>query len=544
MEDSKLKLVLCCFIACILFIDVNGENPYRYITWKVTYGDIYPLGVKQQGILINGQFPGPQIDAVTNDNLIISVYNYLNEPFLISWNGVQQRRNSWQDGVAGTNCPIRPGKNFTYVLQVKDQIGSFFYYPSLLLHKAAGGYGGIRIWSRPKIPVPFPNPAGDHTVLAGDWYKRNHYVLRRFLDSGHNLPFPDGLLINGRGWNGYTFMVDPGRTYRFRVSNVGLTTSINFRIQGHNLKLIEVEGSHTLQNIYTSFDIHLGQSCSFLVTADQVPQDYYVVVSSRFTRRVLTTTAVLHYSNSKKGVSGPVPIAPTIQVAPSVLQARSIRWNLTASGPRPNPQGSYHYGMIKPSRTIMLANSAPYINGKQRYAVNGVSYVPADTPLKLADYFKIPGVFNLGSIPSWPPSGNNAYFQTSVMAANFREYIEIVFQNWEDTVQSWHIDGYSFFVVGMGGGQWTPGSRANYNLRDTVARCTTQVYPRSWTAIYMALDNVGMWNIRSENWARQYLGQQFYLRVYSPANSWRDELPIPRNALLCGRARGRHTRPL
>ena len=126
----------------------------------------------------------------------------------------------------------------------------------------------------------------------------------------------------------------------------------------------------------------------------------------------------------------------------------STSWNLTASGPRPNPQGSYHYGLITPSRTIMLANSAPYINGKQRYAVNGVSYVPADTPLKLADYFKIPGVFNLGSIPTWPPSGNNAYFQTSVLAANFREYVEIVFQNWEDAVQPWHIDGYSFFVVG------------------------------------------------------------------------------------------------
>lgn len=39
----------------------------------------------EQGILINGQFPGPQIDSVTNDNLIISVYNYLTEPFLISW---------------------------------------------------------------------------------------------------------------------------------------------------------------------------------------------------------------------------------------------------------------------------------------------------------------------------------------------------------------------------------------------------------------------------------------------------------------------------
>lgn len=543
MRDCRF---LCFFIALVLVFvhGVNGEDPYRFFTWKVTYGNIYPLGVKQQGILINGQFPGPQIDAVTNENLVINVFNYLREPFLISWNGIQQRRNSWQDGVYGTNCPIRSGKNFTYFIQVKDQIGSYFYFPSFGFQKAAGGFGGIRIWSRPKIPVPFPSPAGDFTILAGDWYKTNQYILRRLLDSGHNLPFPDGLLINGRGWNGYAFTVDQGKTYRLRISNVGLTTSINFRIQGHKMKLIEVEGSHTLQNTYTSLDIHLGQTYSVLVTADQPARDYYIAVSTRFTARVLTTTAILHYSNSHNGVSGPIPVGPTTQIASSLSQARSIRWNLTASGPRPNPQGSYHYGMINTSRTIMLANSAPYINGKQRYAVNSVSFIPADTPLKLADHFNIQGVFSVGSIPSNPIGGNGGYLQTSVMGANFRDYIEIVFQNWEDTVQSWHIDGHSFFVMGMDGGQWTPASRAVYNLRDTVARCTTQVYPRSWTAIYMALDNVGMWNIRSENWARQYLGQQFYLRVYSPANSWRDEYPIPKNAILCGRARGRHTRPL
>ncbi|XP_021910884.1 L-ascorbate oxidase homolog, partial [Carica papaya] len=361
--------------------------------------------------------------------------------------GLQHRRNSWQDGVIGTTCPIPPGKNFTYILQAKDQIGSYFYFPSLGFHKAAGAFGGIRIWSRPRIPVPFPPPAGDFTVLAGDWYKTNHYILRHVLDSGRNLPSPDGLLINGRGWNGYTFTVDPGKTYRFRISNVGIATSINFRIEGHTMKLVEVEGSHTLQNIYTSLDIHLGQSLSVLVTADQAPKDYYIVVSSRFTPRVLTTTAILHYSNSKIGVSGPVPGGPTTQIAWSVHQARTIRWNLTASGPRPNPQGSYHYGLIKTGRTIILANSAPFINGKQRYAVNSVSFVPPDTPLKLADYYGIPGVFNLGSIPTSPTWGNG-YLQTSVMSANFHEYVEIVFQNWENTVQSWHIDGYSFFVVG------------------------------------------------------------------------------------------------
>lgn len=41
--------------------------------------------VLMQGILINGLFPGPNIYAVTNDNLIINVQNKLPEPFLISW---------------------------------------------------------------------------------------------------------------------------------------------------------------------------------------------------------------------------------------------------------------------------------------------------------------------------------------------------------------------------------------------------------------------------------------------------------------------------
>lgn len=217
---------------------INGEDPYRFYTWNITYGDIYPLGVKQQGILINGQFPGPPIQCVTNDNLIINVFNNLDEPFLISWNGVEQRRNSWQDGVYGTTCPIPPGKNFTYVLQVKDQIGSFFYFPSLAFHKAAGGFGSINVASRSVIPVPFPPPAGEFSVLTGDWFKQNHSDLKAILDSGHDLPFPDGLLINGRGSNGYTFTVDQGKTYRFRISNVGLTTSVNFRIQGHKMMVV------------------------------------------------------------------------------------------------------------------------------------------------------------------------------------------------------------------------------------------------------------------------------------------------------------------
>ncbi|XLS71747.1 hypothetical protein HN51_028612 [Arachis hypogaea] len=150
----------------------------------------------------------------------------------------------------------------------------------------------LKCKKRPEDSAPSGSGAGQ-----GFWFlfllllRTTSYLLEIgtreaiILWRGHNLPFPDGLIINGRGWNGITFTVHQGNTYRLRISNVGLTTSINMRIQGHKMKLVEVEGSHTIQNTYSFLDIHLGQTYSI----DQPPKDYYIVVFTRFTRRVLTT---------------------------------------------------------------------------------------------------------------------------------------------------------------------------------------------------------------------------------------------------------------
>ncbi|KAI4383393.1 hypothetical protein MLD38_009235 [Melastoma candidum] len=535
-SPSPLQIFVFSFLC--LVSAVLADDPYRFYTWTATYGTAYPLGVPQQVILINGQFPGPRLDVVTNDNIVLNLINKLDQPLLITWNGIKQRKNSWQDGVLGTNCPVPPNSNYTYNFQTKDQIGSFTYFPSTAFHRAAGGYGALNIYERPGIPIPFSPPAGDFTLLVGDWFKTDHKTLQLALDSGKTLPFPDGIIINGQAHA--TFSGEPGKTYMFRFSNMGTSTSLNFRIQGHSMKLVEVEGSHTIQNTYASLDVHVGQSVAVLVTLDQPPKDYYIVASTRFTEKVLTAAGVLHYSNSQTPVSGPLPAGPTTDINWSVQQAWTFRWNLTASAARPNPQGSYHYGKITPTKTIILANSAPIINGKQRYAVNSVSYINSDTPLKLADFYNIPGVFRMDTLPTSPSNGN-PYLATSVIPTSLHDFVEIVLQNNEGTVQSWHLDGYDFWVAGYGSGQWTPASRKSYNLVDTLTRHTAQVYPNSWTTILVSLDNQGMWNMRSAIWERQYLGQQFYLRVWNPVQSLANEYGIPSNALLCGKAVGRHS---
>ncbi|PPD82428.1 hypothetical protein GOBAR_DD20643 [Gossypium barbadense] len=462
MALSKFLGLFLIHIA-LLSSSCFAADPFVFYDFEVSYITASPLGVPQQVIAINNKFPGPTINSTTNNNVVINVRNKLDESLLLHWwdlyfaiifvkSGIQQRRSSWQDGLPGTNCPIPPKWNWTYQFQVKDQIGSFFYFPSLHFQRAAGGFGGFIINNRDIIPIPFGSPDGDITILIGDWYTRNHTALRKALDAGKDLGMPDGVLINGKGPYQYndtlvpdgidyeTIDVHPGKTYRLRVHNVGISTSLNFRIQSHNLLLAE--------NRWIIYD----QNAS---------SDYYIVASARFVNesqwKRVTGVAILRYSNSKGKAAGPLPDPPQDEYDKtfSMNQARSIR----------------------------------------RTTLSRISFVNPATPIWLAE--------------------------------RLREYISLIFQ-----VD--HLQGHLKRRYRMDYGEWSENSKGTYNKWDGIARSTTQVYPGAWTAILISLDNVGVWNLRTENLDSWYLGQETYIRVVNPEVTNKTELPMPENVLYCG----------
>nr|XP_018625423.2 monocopper oxidase-like protein SKU5 [Nicotiana tomentosiformis] len=468
-------------------------------------------------------------------------------PVLITWNGIQQRHNSWQDGVSGTNCAIQPGTNWTYEFQLKDQIGSFFYFPSLYFEKAGGGFGPIRVNNRVVVQPPFPEPEGDFHLLIGDWYEDSfEFIGDKLAHEGYNNT-PNIMLMNGKvsyldpnAKSNESFTVQRGKTYRLRISNVGSEWSFNFRIQNHSMLLVETEGSYTNQITLDSLDVHVGQSYSVLVTADQDSADYYIVATAKMANstqlKTLEVVSVLHYENSTKPADGPLPNGPDpFDVNFSISQARSIRWNLTTGAARPNPQGSFNVSNVTLSQTFVLQNSVNKKNGMINYAINNVSYATPQTPLKLADYYLNggAGVYELDKFPANSSLPETVY-GTFVISGEHKGWLEIVFKNEFKVMDSWHLDGFGFFVVGYGSGNWTPKSRRTYNLYDPVVRSTVQVYPKGWTAVYVYLDNPGMWNLRSQNLKHWYLGQELYIRVYdSDPNPAKEHLP-PKNLLYCG----------
>lgn len=61
-----------------------------------------------------------------------------------------------------------------------------------------------------------------------------------------------------------------------------------------------------------------------------------------------------------------------------------------------------------------------------------------------------------------------------------------------------------------------------------------QVFPGAWTAILVSLDNVGIWNLRTQELKAWYLGQETYVNVINPEITNKTELAVPDNVIYCG----------
>jgi hypothetical protein len=86
------------------------------------------------------------------------------------------------------------------------------------------------------------------------------------------------------------------------------------------------------------------------------------------------------------------------------------------------------------------------INGKRRATLSGISFVNPTTPIRLADQFKVKGAYKL-DFPETPLTGPPK-MATSVINGTYRGFMEVILQNNDTKMQSYHLSGYAVFVVG------------------------------------------------------------------------------------------------
>lgn len=130
---------------------------------------------------------------------------------------------------------------------------------------------------------PYTGQYDEELVLTlSDWY---HDQFRDLLEGFISVtnptgaePVPNSALMNDT--QNLTIPVEPGKTYLFRLANVGAFASQYFWIEGHTMKLVEVDGVWTDAAETSMIYITSAQRYSFLVTMKNETSQNYAMVGS------------------------------------------------------------------------------------------------------------------------------------------------------------------------------------------------------------------------------------------------------------------------
>jgi FtsP/CotA-like multicopper oxidase with cupredoxin domain len=188
--------------------DNQAEPTTRSFTFNLSeIPDGAPDGYSRRLLLINGQFPGPVVEANEGDRVVVQVNNQMTIPATIHWHGQYQngkfsnlktyKGTSFMDGSTGiTQCPIQPNSSFTYNFTLQ-QYGTYWYHAHYSTIYQDGLVGPLIIHGRNETDY---NVQGDLVLMVSDWYHNfSTDLLPGFFAPGNEgvEPVPDSGLMNG-----------------------------------------------------------------------------------------------------------------------------------------------------------------------------------------------------------------------------------------------------------------------------------------------------------------------------------------------------------
>ncbi|XP_047978908.1 laccase-3-like [Salvia hispanica] len=188
------------FLAIFLLCGVISSHAKTHHQTYVVSDTPYSRLCSNKSILtVNGKFPGPTIRVTEGDTIAIVVVNRAKENITIHWHGVKQPRYPWSDGPEYiTQCPIRPGTNFSQKIVLSDEIGTMWWHAHSDWSRATV-HGALIVYPRIKDDYPFPVPDEEVPIIIGEWWKSDIFaVLNEFLADGGGPNASDAYMLNGQ----------------------------------------------------------------------------------------------------------------------------------------------------------------------------------------------------------------------------------------------------------------------------------------------------------------------------------------------------------
>ncbi|KAI1499325.1 multicopper oxidase-domain-containing protein [Biscogniauxia marginata] len=521
---------------------VSYETRVREYVFNISQAYAAPDGYQKPMILVNGQSPGPLIEANMGDTIRVHVNNLMaNWSTTIHWHGIDQRRTTWMDGVTGVSqCGIPPGQNFTYEFQVAGQRGTFWWHAHLSVQYTDGIYGPIIIHDPEEM---VPDTDDEKIVFVSDVYHTyGSVLLTSYLnptskwvpfESGVE-PLADNILLNGQntydcavnsttypppaasdrppcsGGRLYTTKIRPGQTVRLRLINASSFLSYWVSIDNHTLTIVELDGVEIepiagARGVY----LNLGQRASVLVTADREPGNYHV-------RASLPRTCFLPYAPyTSAGLAGSAGYAARGLLSYEGVPADAAP--VGAAGNTTNPYGvdnngargnvwegcdDMPFGVPRPARPIpayeVSEANMHYFEYAFRQAqdvnrifINKTAYSPLPNNATL--WKAVEQRFTADEANSYNSWGFGLNQQV-LLIPDADKGAQIVINSRDAMEHPWHLHGHTFQVVGWGKGYYGAAEAdTTWNLDNPMRRDTVTVPAQSHVVIRFAADNPGLW---------------------------------------------------
>lgn len=482
----------------------------RYYDFDVRRGVLAPDGFEKSGIFVNGQYPGPAIEANWGDWIEVRVHNNIQdvgtakaEGTSIHFHGLTQKGTQWFDGVPGvTQCPIAPGASFTYRFRASEY-GSTWWHSHFSAQYTAGVFGPLTIYG----PKHTDYDVDLGPVMVGDYYHSEYHdvvaaAASNTTDFNVYVPWSDNSLINGK--NSYNcsmappntkchpdaglaqFRFKPGKKHRLRLMNTGAAALVHFSIDGHKMQVITNDFEPLVPYTADYITLGVGQRTDIVVTADANPKATYWMRSTISLNCSVThnpeARAIIayeghegHHGNDRTHAQTP---NSTISAAAAAANEKAFLCqndDLTKTVPF-FPQPAELHPDTTETVTIDLFTNA---TGNHVWIMNNrTQYTDYNAPVLLQAYkqnFSFPApdanVYNFGS----------------------NRTVRLVLNTVYQSAHPMHLHGHAFQVLAEGPGAWD--GKTIVNAGNPLRRDTHMQRRYGHLVVQFTADNPGVWSL-------------------------------------------------
>ncbi|KAF9260572.1 Fet3 protein [Marasmius fiardii PR-910] len=476
------------------------------VWWNLTYVEnVNPDGLtERRAIGVNGTWPPPPISVNTTDDLVVHVYNSLDAPSSLHHHGMFFNATPWMDGAVGTaECGVPPGGTFDYQVPISSsgQWGTYWVHAH-----ASGQYvDGLRA----PLTIHPPNEVHaydeEFTVVLGDWYHTEHSaLLKEFIsikNPGGAEPVPDSGLIyfaqsgtylppipsrtpsqvtSSVGFNeNATLPFQPGKTYRLRVVNTSAFSMFYFWIDGHDMRIIEVDGTDIEESPVNMLSVTVAQRYSVLVTARNDTNSNWAIHANMDTDMFDTVPPALN-----PNITSSITYSPSSPVTSGTVTEYTMTNDLTLI-----PINK----IAAPSATKTIELEVTFDtmdDGTNRAMFNQVTFNSPNVPAVLS-------VLTLGSDATVQSAYGPLSFVVGENEGQF-DVVDLVVKNGDAGKHPFHLHGHKPFLVNRADDYTSSDPTLNppnpvANLTNPMRRDTFHIPSGASATLRFVADNPGAW---------------------------------------------------